>query len=216
MRSGNPLWAVIPSIDRHDDLQRLIKTLITSDVNVVVIDTGYKTPLEIEHVDVIRDTDPVRNISRWWNIGLEHVAANVGLTEYTVAVLNDDVVLPAGSVQRLAAAINDTATAAACPLPGLRTPYLVVHGLETHHRMTGFVFALRGSLNLRADEHLQWWYGDNDLDWRARQHGGVAFVGGAWEGFDHLYPNSTTTGELAAQAGRDRETFIKKWGRAPW
>jgi hypothetical protein len=216
MRSGNPLWAVIPSIDRHQELQQLIKTLVSSDVNVVVIDTGYKTPLELEGVDVIRDIDPVRNISRWWNIGLDHVANHVGLAEYTVAVLNDDVVLPAGSVQRLAKEITDTESAGACPLPGLRAPYIKVTGLDTHYRMTGFAFALRGSLNLRADESLQWWYGDNDLDWHARQIGGMTFVGGAWEGFDHLYPNSTTVGELAAQAGRDRETFVKKWGRAPW
>ena len=195
------------------------------DVYVVVVDTGYEhAVIAHERVTVLHDHDTPKNIQRWWNVGLRHVynvwaychTLHDPTQEFVVAVLNDDLLVPAGFVQRLADGITWTGAAAASPGLGLRTPVMKIEGLETHYRMLGYAFALRGSLKLLADESFGWWYGDNDLDWQARQRGGTALVGGGWEGFKHLYPDSTTTGELAAQAQRDRQTFVEKWGRPPW
>ena len=216
------LYAVIPSGHRPKDLANIVHDIVdTGGVRVIIVDTGYDR-ITISHPEVVvlQDREKPINIQRWWNTGLrsvyfyqDQVAPGA---EFTVAVLNDDVRVPRGFVHRLDEALQLDGAAAACPAPGLRTPSWKVDGLENAPRMTGFAFALRGSLKLQADEDFVWWYGDNDLDWRCRDLGGVVHVGGAWEGFAHLYPDSTTVGELAEQAGRDRETFVKKWGVAPW
>jgi hypothetical protein len=218
------LYAVIPSGQRTQQLSNLLHDLVHySDVKVIVVDTGYEH-FFVDHprIQFIQDHDPVKNISRWWNNGLAAVYAYQDVMhpgeEFTVAVLNDDLRVPPRFVEQLDENLNlDGRCAAACPAPGMRTAgWVIVDRDLASPRMTGFAFALRGSLKLLADERFVWWYGDNDLDWRARQMGGVMHVGGSWEGFVHLHPDSTTVGELAEQAGRDRETFVEKWGRPPW
>lgn len=205
-------------------LAKLIHQLLEDDVKPIIIDTGYDPPLTDVYgdVDIIRDDAQPRNISRWWNRGLDaaHAVQSFIDEEYVVAILNDDLVLPPEFVTTLAQAITDTGAAAAYPdQHGLRQrgQYIlhdVVVPISLYRRMTGYAFALRGSAAIRADETLQWWYGDDDIDWTARARGGSVLVGGLTA--QHLMPNSTTVGELAEQAGRDRETFINKWGRAPW
>lgn len=217
------LYAVIPSGQRPERLGQLLHDLVHySDVRVVVVDTGYdRFVVEHPRIVFVKDDGPI-NIQRWWNTGLKHVYEFQRFTapndEFTVAVLNDDLRVPPRFVERLDEAIDVTGAAAACPLPGLSSGTMLIQqrivGLT--YRMMGFAFALRGSLNLLADEEFGWWYGDNDLDWRCRELGGVVHVGGDWMQFAHLDADSTTVGELAEQAGRDRQTFIQKWGVAPW
>lgn len=216
------LWAVIPSRDRPVMLANLVRQLAADDVRVVVVDTGYDPPLthlSNDLIDIIRDDAQPRNISRWWNRGLDavHEVQRWVDDEYVVAVLNDDLVLPPRFVRRLAAAIVDTGAAVAYPDQhgfGQDQLHTYVGPISLYRRMTGYAFALRGSANIRADETLQWWYGDDDIDWTARQRGGSVLVGGLT--VQHLCPNQTTVGELQVQAGLDRGRFEAKWGRTPW
>lgn len=219
-----PLYAVIPSGSRLKELTNLVKTLVADGVHVVVVNTGYEvedlsglglgTP---EHPTVvIEDKEAPKNISRWWNHGIKWASnhnAQEGGGEYVVAVLNDDILVPPGFVQELAGAILYHDVVASFPdVFGMGRDQVFLK--PSHWRMSGFAFALRGSAELRADEDLVWWYGDNDLEWQAFQAGGVVTVGGLK--IQHLYPNSTTVGELAEQAGRDRQTFSRKWGQNAW
>ncbi len=210
------LWAVIPSCCRCPEVSQLIRQLIADGVEVVVIDTGYESPWEdLPGLVVLQDREQPKNISRWWNAGLEFISGYESLDddEYVVAVLNDDIVIESQFVQRLAQAIMKHDVAAAFPdVYGVGIDYVLNE--RSGWRMSGFAFALRGSKGLRADESLVWWYGDNDLEYQALRDGGIVLVGGLT--LQHLYPNSTTVGELAKQAGRDRETFVAKWGGAPW
>lgn len=218
------LYAVIPSGQRLEELTQLVKILVEDGVHVIVVNTGYAledmngrglgTP---EHPTmVVQDFREPKNISRWWNLGLgcaDYRNRHSGEDEYVVAVLNDDIVVQPGFVHALANGILHYDVAAAFPdVFGVQRDQIFHQ--PSHWRMSGYAFALRGSLGLRADESMQWWYGDNDLEWQALRAGGVVTVGGL--GIRHLYPNSTTTGELAEQAGRDRQTFQTKWGSTPW
>lgn len=208
-------WTVIPSCCRPAELAELTAQLTYDGVQVVVIDTGYAPEQLPVHpmIHIIVDRDEPKNISRWWNLGLRYVAAQEPIQDFVVAVLNDDVRVPASFVQIIGAAMEGTGVAIACPdVYGI--DYRRVTALTDGPRMPGYAFAMRGDNMIYADERFQWWYGDNDIDWQARGRGGVAYVPGLH--VQHLYPNSTTVGELAEQAGRDRETFIAKWGRAPW
>lgn len=226
------LWAVIPSANRRKELNNLVRQLWQDDVHPVIVDTGYlSNPLDIRagddfskfcDYDCLMDHEPERNISRWWNAGLEWIASGgldeeVPTEEYFVAVLNDDLVLPDRFVSSMAKALQETGGAVAYPDQHGWNQTLVhkqAVPISLFRRMTGYAFVLRGSLNIRADESLKWWYGDDDIDWRCRQLGGSVLVGGV--SVSHLTPNQTTVGELAEQAGIDRVTFINKWGRAPW
>ncbi len=218
------LYAVIPSIDRRQSLTDLVNVLVNDGVHVVVVDTGYDPPLEFggawqTRITILEDKREPKNISRWWNLGIDAAADmarekdwHLPQPEYVVAVLNDDIVAQPGLVLGLADAIIRHDVAAAFP-----DIWGVGHDVVLHQpgglRMSGYAFALRGSKRLRADERLLWWYGDNMLEWEALRAGGIATVGGLH--IQHLYPSSTTVGELAAQAGKDHDTFVSIWGSAP-
>lgn len=224
------LWAVIPSKNRMKTLVPLVEQLLADNVKVVIIDNGYEQeelrqlPASASLYMQWMHEDPP-NISKLWNAGLDWVAemnAPLGAeNEYFVAVLNDDIIVPPEFVQRLAVFMETQDAAAAYPdqhdyfigQPGC-LKHTTAETLSMFTRLCGYAFALRGSLNLRADETLKWWYGDDDLFWRANLQGGSVLVGGLK--VEHLSPNSTTVGKLAEQAGLDRQTFIDKWGRAPW
>jgi len=203
-------------------LVELIYSLLRDDVNVIIIDTGFPNSTAFhDKVTVIKDHNEPKNISRWWNLGLDevHRVQQWIDTDYVVAILNDDLVIPPNFVETLAVAIVKNSAAAAYPdqhdfAAGQQIVMRSPGPINLFARMCGYAFALRGSANLKADETLAWWYGDDDLDWRARQAGGNVLVGGLK--VQHLRPNESTVGELAEQAGRDRQTFINKWGQAPW
>lgn len=218
-------WAVIPSCCREPELRELTSRLLEDDVSVVIIDTGLPFPFGSEMmtypgVHLICDGYAPKNISRWWNTGLRYVVNQEGTRhgyaypDFVVAVLNDDLRVPQGFVQKLGEWLYAVERpAVACP-DVYGTGYYHVRSNDVGPRMPGFAFAMRGDNMIFADETLQWWYGDNDIDWQARARGGVLHVPNLT--IQHIYPNSTTVGELAEQAGRDRETFVAKWGRAPW
>lgn len=212
-------WAVIPTRNRPELLRALIESLEPS--RTVVVDNGdnpWITELGARRIKI--DRDPA-NISRWWNIGLDAVAEMAG-DVYDVAVLNDDLRLPAGTLDVLSQAIRTNDAAASFPdmhnglALGQQDVLRVGAPHNLFHRMSGFCFMLRGEQGLRADEELVWWYGDDDLEWRAAQSGGVVRVGGL--AVEHLMPNHSTATDpaLSAQTALDRATFVAKWGHPPW
>lgn len=207
-------WAVIPSEGRpclHDCLAAVRDQV---DGIVLVANSGY-SGTDAGKVSIRHDRNPERNISRWWNSGLDAVAwtmADRGVSRWNVIVLNDDTVMYPGSVGVLTAGLrrHRGAQLAFC---GQEERLLTAPGPD---RITGWCFALRGEGGLRADESLKWWAGDNSLDWAARADGGSVIVPGVEH--THLYPNGYTVAnrELNEQAGRDMELFVQKWGRPAW
>ena len=225
--SGPRAWAVVPSNGRPY-LDELIASLVEQVYDVIVIANTWQrdsSPSVLETgglpVCVVEDEREDRNISRWWNLGLDLVARHAGWlgdTEWDVLVVNDDVVCPPGFVGTLSGRMR--ATSAVCAYPDQaggqqEILHTVAAPVPLPQRITGYAFMLRGETGLRADESLVWWYGDDDLDWRARQEGGALLVPGI--PVEHRAPDVQTNAspELTAQAGRDRETFIAKHGKAP-
>jgi hypothetical protein len=136
-----------------------------------------------------------------------------------VAVLNDDAVPPPGWWDALSAELRTTGAVAASsdPFgafpPGYRQWYGPDAPMSTVTRLTGWAMLLRGEWEgARFDERLRWWYADDLISLQAREAGGLVHVGG--------YPvpntgaNTSTTGVLAEQAGRDM--FVEITGRQPW
>lgn len=225
------LYAVIPTVGERDDtLIPMIDRLTSDGVNVIVIHntrddadwggidlSGVAQFVYYQHF-AWKSDEPV-NLSKIWNIGLDYARELAKGEDYVVAVFNDDLTLPSGIVQRLAAMIQQTEAAAAFVdyVPGDGFQFFD-HTTPWHlgNRMCGYAFALRSNAELRADEDFLWWWGDSDLDLRARRSGGVVAV--QVPGLTHHDPNGYTNRDpaLYEQAGRDRETFQRKHGFLPW
>jgi hypothetical protein len=225
--------AVIPTRDRHQMLFDAVVPL-TSQVDQIIIVDNFSDPVigpntwgmaewwEEDLITVIRHNEDPPNISRLWNLGLitaESMARESGHEVWDVSVINSDVVVPHLWTERLSAAMRSTSAVLAYPDQSGYTSGRILHRhagpVPLTQRITGYAHMMRGEAHLRYDESMAWWYSDDDMDWTARQQGGALLVPGL--AVEHRDPNGSTNArpELQEQAGRDRQTFINKWGRAP-
>ena len=210
---------VIPTRDRPEAFTRCLAA-IGPQVDLVVV-VAHMNPSYVlagprYRTQMLPYEEDPPNISRMWNLGLRCVNRR-NYSDYDVAVLNDDAIVPPDWFDTITAAMRKTGAAAGFALsPGQHAPILHTQPGPTnlHTVMTGWAFILDGDKHLYADEQFEWWYGDTSLDWEARTKGGVVGVPGL--PMEHLYPNSTTVGELAVIAGEDRQRFAAKWGQVPF
>jgi hypothetical protein len=222
-QGGQVRFAVIPTTGRPC-LKPCVEAIAPQVDRTILI---YTIPW---HVDQVRDFFDMNgilfmrdvrgpNISRWWNMGLNvaHGIADIKEQEhYEVAVLNDDVIVPAGWFDAVSAGLRTHGAAAACS----GGPYAnhIVHQvagpvhLET--RMQGFAFMLAGEKGIRADERFRWYYSDDYVDWIARTMGGMVMVPGFH--VDHLFPNQQMTSELQLFCAEDAQKFKDMWDVMPW
>ncbi len=176
---------------------------------IVVVATrpGVELP---DGVVVIEDHSPP-NIQRWWTEGIGE-AERRGAT--SVAVVNDDIRVTPQTLRALEQALAQTGAAIASPS---RPPFKNgVHKrplVPYEPRLWGSLWVLRLASGLRPDQRYVWWYGDNDLDIRARRdHGGVVLREVEYE---HLHPSEGTSSNpaLVAQTDRDAQTFEAQYAR---
>jgi GT2 family glycosyltransferase len=224
--SGPFRAAVIPTRDRHDLLADCINSVVEQVDRVIVIDNLSDPPIDVEpwHGKVRGVSAPLDppNISALWNVGLavaDAAAHRHHADEWDIAVLNSDVTVPPGWIHSLSTAMRATTAVLAYPDQhgGQRQIlHTKAEPIDLRQRITGYAYMLRGETGLRLDEDLAWWYGDDDLDWRAREQGGALLV--PHLAVEHRCPNGSMyeRPELGEQADRDRETFRRKWGRTPW
>lgn len=175
-------------------------------------------------VVVIFDSEQPPNLTRLWTVGLEQCAIEAaywGFDEYDVAMLNDDAVMVAGWFEPIAEAMRLTSAVVAYSHPHLAGPYMKTEpDRDIMYRLHGPAFVMRGELArhegdpLWPDITIKWWFQDTDLDWRARALGGMLAIPGPY--IQNTGANSSTVGELAEQAGRDRQAFTDKYGWTPW
>lgn len=216
--------AIVPTHDRHEDLLACAASLTGQADHLLVIDNAstpavdprlVQVALEGLSVACISDSEQPPNLSRLWNVGLEYAEKIAAGDEFFVAVLNDDAVVPPGWFDHVVGAMQATGAAAGCTSEHADVMRLHTGELRSvFARITGWAFVLRGSAGIRADERLRWWYGDTAIDVEARRRGGLVISPGFI--VKNRYPNASTTGVLAEQAGRDRATFIELYGPVPW
>jgi hypothetical protein len=163
---------------------------------------------------VIRDEEQPPNLARFWNLMFDRCAELAKTTspgiapQWNIAVLNDDAVVPAGWYDACADGLLQTGAIIAHTNP--TSPALLKRLFHNpNNRMCPHAFVIRGEVGLRADESMKWWYQDTDLDFQARQLGGVLSVPGPR--VVNSLANSTTVGPLAEQAEKDRAVFEGKW-----
>jgi glycosyltransferase involved in cell wall biosynthesis len=232
----NKRFAVIATANRPHVLRQAIASIVDQVDEIYVIDNGLQEPVPTAFHEEFGDKVYIAqvdmsdglNLSKLWNIGLELAAGQVGPEEqYEVAVINDDAIVPEGWFDAVVRVMrfNEDGTpwekpfAAGCSDPDGRLTMPMVHfepgpiGLQT--RLCGWAHIHAGEIGLRYDEDLVWWFQDDDMDWAAREAGGMVMI----PGFPvaNQFPNGQMTPELHHQAGLDREAFGRKWGgRYPW
>jgi glycosyltransferase involved in cell wall biosynthesis len=213
-----PRYAIIPTHNRPARLLALVTALGPQCDAIVVLDNASDPPVDEERLQkaagvpvyVIRDEEQPPNLARFWNVMFDHVGAPGDLaTEWDVAVLNDDALVPAGWYDACSSGLRAHDTAVIAHTTPTTPALLTELHNDPANRMTPHAFVIRGEAGLRADESMRWWYQDSDLDWQARLAGGVLSVHGPR--VVNACANTTTTGPLAEQAQRDREAFEKKW-----
>lgn len=198
---SSDIWVVVPSAGRATLEPAIDSTGIPRERVVVV-----QTVPEMQPVHGCRgviDLGPV-NIHRWWNAGIN---AAVSCGGRYVAVINDDVRMDEHTLPTLLQQV--CATGAAIASPGGGGLFREVAD-ERRMVINGACWLLDTASGLRPDEGYRWWYGDNDIDFRARRdHGGVVSVRCY---FEHLHPSelTATTPDLLALTHLDAQRWASR------
>ena len=204
------LFLTIPTAgNRTELLDRLITDSGLPASQIIIVAT--RPNLQFAHgVEVVEDLGPP-NIQRWWALGIA-AAEDRGAT--AVAVLNDDVRISKESLPTLHKAMTATGAAIACPSrPGIRDGLHRRPLVPYEPRIWGSIWLLDLSTDLRPDPRYQWWYGDNDLDIRARKHhGGVVL---ASVNYEHVHPTEATfsSPDLIALVDQDAVRYENQYRR---
>lgn len=188
-------YAVIPTGSRKEDYLSVIDWCKRHNVTTVTISTSdeadeYSVGKKIKCREL--------NISKWWNLGLEYIAEKEFETneEYVVAVLNDDVVLPENWFEMLEPMIKKGSSGAS----GLR------FGIK--RQISGYAFLLNGRHDIRADEALVWYWGDDGIQKYCESEGGFALVTGLKVG--NKYARSSEV-FMSEQIEKDRAYYMEHY-----
>ena len=202
------LFMTVPtSGNRSHLLENLVRDSGLPPDRVIVVTTRSNAQVPSGVVS-ISDAGPL-NIHRWWNRGIDE-AIRRGAT--AVAVVNDDVAIDEKTFSVLENALLSTGAAIASPSrppfhDGLHKRRLIPY----EPRLWGSLWVLRVDSGLRPDERYGWWFGDNDLDIRARRnHGGIVLCDVT---FTHLHPSEQTgtDPQLRKQTEIDAQTFERQY-----
>ena len=218
---------VIPSIGCSDKLAAVVRAALSSHAQEVVVIENQAGDRHVPTAeDRLRDAElkdrvtyvrsPEIGLYAAWNAGLD--VAKAGEDGPSVAVvLNDDIIITPWAIDALIEALDAHRTVAVVGADyehhRLASPQLrYVSGTYRAHGVPGFAFACRADV-CRVDEQFEWWGGDDDLVFSARQAGWrCAVLMGAH--VDHPVPETSAARfpELGAAKDRDRERLKAKWG----
>ncbi len=210
--------AIIPSNNR-ECLKLSIDAILPQVHCVLIVQTGGEWTGTQEEVFVVRDPGTDKNISRWWNIGFSWakvMAERNNCTQWDVAVINDDVIVPEGWFAAVAGTMRQMQVAAACS--GGRGPMPVLHTqqqkVDIYTRMQGFAYVIAGEKDIRANEDIPWYFSDDAIENDARVAGGVVMIPGCH--VEHMYPNGQMTADMQVLSANGGQVFIDKYGYHPF
>jgi hypothetical protein len=201
---------------------------------LLIVDNASDPPVRVEEavrprhqplstqVHLMHEPLQPPNLAYLWNTALgriARVAAIRGLDRWDVALLCDDVALPDDWYDRVSRTLRENNASAASGHKHWSPAQFIIKtqfDRDIMNRMAGEAFMLPGEKGLRADESMQWWYLDDDVDMQARAADGMVIAPGP--GVQNRQPNYWTNVKpnLGEQAGRDAAAFAAKWGQPRW
>lgn len=140
--------AVIPTRFTNAGLWPLVEALNAANIRTVLVHTE---PGHDDVPNVVNVREYARNIHSWWNVGLDECSG-------AALILNDDIV---GDPKAFTALLNALEHADLVTLPkGYgNTP------------LSGWCFGIHPDGNLRPDPEFIWFYGEDDIWYRAVRDG---------------------------------------------
>jgi GT2 family glycosyltransferase len=195
MKEGH-LWLVIPTSNRFDYLNKIIRNSLIPEENIVLVRTE-NGPVFGNVKNIFVKTGKV-NIQKWWNVGINYAEKHGARL---VAVLNDDVYISPGSLQAIALEVLEQNAALGFPYPHSGC-------------LAGYCWILNLNSAVRPDERFKWHFGDNDLQMQAQFSSKYIYVSADVQ---HLEGGKLTeeNQSLKLLAERDHVAFIQKWGDRP-
>ena len=208
------IYAVLPS-DGRAFLDGCVDALLPEVDHLLLVRNGWFDRFDQARNPKITILDCFSGrqlpIHEWWNCGIDYARGHSRGEHHDVLVCNDDSLAPPGVARRMSERMRrTTAVMASGPHPGSPHRGLQQGRPRDAHvlNVSGWFFMLRGETGLRADTRFGWWYGDTDLEWRARMSGGVLLLD------DCVVPNLKPDGHTAIMAetcARDAQLFAEKW-----
>lgn len=214
---------VILAHNRQDMLDQCIDAIWNQVDEILVIDNASDPEMKVrdegEHVIVHRVPDQPPNLARLWNHGLDFFVEEYEGYPFDVAVLCDDALVPIGWFEAVQKAMRNNNCLIGCSNPwgSFHDPIVKRQpDKDIAHRMPGWAWIMDGTRTIRADERMQWWWLDTDLDFRARLNGGTVMISGF--PVANQQPNAFTNArpDLAGRAGEDGVVFASIWNERPW
>ena len=193
-----PSYAVVPSYGR-ECLGECLEALLPQVGRVFLVQTReFEPPVTAANLTCLPWAGGERNISAWWNLGLDAAGEDAD-GPHDVLIINDDAIAPPHLIASLSMAMRAGTAALAYPaIPG-------------REWITGWCFMLRGETGIRADPQFAWWYSDDDVCLQAKAAGGVARAYGCE--VTHLHPGGHDQ-VMQAHTGADQELYDAKWDYA--
>lgn len=216
--------ALIPSVGATPLLVALVDRLADEDIQAVIVD-NYPGPDREDWTDTLLAATrqarylwrPDWGIYRSWNFGIR---AGRRL-KCPVLILNDDIILPAGSASTMIRALGywpefgllgfNYGAHVATP-PGV----VIARGTYRNRGIGGFAFGVNPGQCALVDERFKWWGGDDDLIQSTLRLGyGTGVLSSAT--VEHPTPSLTANanpGLLPPDwAEHDRSLLLEKWGQ---
>jgi len=193
------ICATVPTRGDHPDLlANLVSNSQLPLENFIIVRTSEcAVPAGVSVVDSFETL----NIQTWWNAGI-HSAELAGAD--FIAVLNDDMAIGSGTIQRMVEEAR--ATGATIVTSGI-SPRVFKSRFPVQRVLDGAIWLLDLKSDLRPDERFQWYFGDDDLDIRARRdHHGVSVIPLEYEHL-HVGIRTNQSAELAGLTMGDRAEF---------
>ena len=182
------LFVTIPTAGSHPFLvQNLVEDSQLPRQQFIIVRTHPQA--QVPEGCIVLDDFASPNIQRWWKRGIDEATAR-GAT--AVAVLNDDLRIKAETLPTLCKELRSSGAVIATPSRpetrlGLHKGRLIPYSPV----IWGCLWVIDAASTLRPDPRYVWWYGDNDLDIRARRdHGGIVSCDVMYE---HLHPGEGTS-----------------------
>lgn len=216
-------WVLTPCHrGRLVELRAMIASLVVDPEQVVVV-TTLPDPIQPRDLDgaanhLLVFEKPGMLFGEWLNYGLTYLSC--WSEPYEVLCIGSSLLGAEHTLPTLRRALRGEQLAMCGPDMFGRLAGMEV---ETHredqrtlwNRVTPICFMVPGELGLRFDEQFRWWYGEDDLEMQARQHGPVGLVGGC--GVTATVPNGHPLSEQQFRwAVEDRAKFVDKWRIEPW
>ena len=207
---ADALFMTIPTAGSHPDmLEGIVETCGLPRERIIIIRTKPNVDLPSGCI-VVDDFEPP-NIQRWWTRGIDESVAR-GAT--AVAVLNDDLRIEPDTLKRLHDELLATGATVATPSrPALQRRLHKRRLIPYEPVIWGCLWMVDATTDLRPDSRYVWWYGDNDLDIRARRD--YAGIVSCEVDYEHYFPGVGTAraSERVRQSGVGAETFHRDYSR---